>query len=474
MAAPLPPAGDGAPAPLGDGRLPLFRLAPTGDDAYVAYYAPGCLCVVERSRAGAFEADLLAGGGSGWAATLRRRAEYARAWAAQRQAQPFRPECLTLYLHDECPLHCTYCYADPRPPAAGAGRAAAGLDPAAVAAAADLVAANCRAQGLPFQVGFHGGGEPTLHREQAEALLALVRAAAERHGVELRLYIATNGALSPEKAAWLARHFPWVGLSCDGPADIHDAQRPDRQGRGTLRLVERTARILRDGGVDLRVRATITPASLGRQAEVADYLCRRLAPAEVHFEPLYGGGRCPRGGLAAPQAEAWVDGFLQARSVAAGFGVPLHTSGTRPGELHGPHCQVLRQVLNLVPPEGLATACFKAADGAQARRLGSVVGALDPRTGRFQIDAGRVAALRRRLGALPAGCQDCFNRFHCAGECPDRCPLDGDEAQAPPEVAGFHCRAQRLLAARLLQERAAALWADAGRKGGGVHGTTDL
>jgi uncharacterized protein len=269
-----------------------------------------------------------------------------------------------------------------------------------------------------------------------------------------------------------------VGLSCDGPAEIHDAQRPDCQGRGSLHLVERTARVLGEAGVKLRVRATITPASLERQAEVADYLCRQFGPAEIHFEPLYGGGRSPRGGLAAEQAPAWVEGFLQARAVAAGYGVPLHTSGTRPGELHGPHCQVLRQVLNLVPPGGLATACFKAADVAGARRLGSVVGALDPQSGGFQIDDGRVTALRRRLGALPVGCQDCFNRFHCAGECPDRCPLDGDGAQAPPEASGFHCRAQRLLAARLLEERAAALWsevrADPGRRSRGIYGTTDL
>lgn len=468
--------GATAPLPLGDGRLPIFRLPPPASGAYVAYYAPGCLCVVNPSLAATFEADLLAGG-EGWAATLRRRAEHALTWAAGREAQPFRPECLTLYLHGECPLHCTYCYADPRPPAAGARRAGSALEPAAVAAAAGLVAANCRAADLPFQVGFHGGGEPTLHRAQVEALLDVVRAAAERHGVELRLYVATNGAFSEEKAAWLARHFDWVGLSCDGPAGIHDAQRPDRQGRGTLHLVERTGRVLQEQGVKLRVRATITPASLGRQAEVADYLCRQFSPLEIHFEPLYGGGRCPPGGLGAAVAEPgdWVDGFLQARAIAAAHGVPLHTSGTRLGELHGPHCQVLRQVLNLVPPEGLATACFKAADAAAARSLGSVVGALDGQSGRFEVDAGRVATLRRRLGALPAGCEDCFNRYHCARECPDHCPLDGREGQAPADEPAFRCRVQRLLAARLLEERAAQLGAElqAG-KAGRIHGTTDL
>lgn len=462
--------------PIATGGRPLFR---NDREGYSAFYAPGCLCVVPQVEADRFAAKLARGEGGGWAARLWQRAEQAEAQAAGMREAPFRPECLTLYLHDECPLRCTYCYADPRPPSSGAL-----LDRESVAAAADLVAANCRAKGLPFPVGFHGGGEPTLHPEQVEALLALARRAADRHGVALRPYIATNGALSEEKVAWLARTFAWVGLSCDGPAEIHDAQRPDRRGRGTLHLVERTARVLRQEGARVRVRATITAASLRRQAEVAAYLCQQLSPAEIHFEPVYGGGRSPRGGLAtaaetSAQARTWVENFLEARDVAAGYGVALHTSGARLGEVHGPFCQVLRQVLHLVPGEGVATACFKAADAAQARRLATVVGALAPATGRFEIDAGRVAALRRQLAELPTRCADCFNRFHCARDCPDGCPLDGVPEPASTSSPGFRCQAQRLLATAILEQKAAELWADAqrspeARQAGGIHGTTLL
>ncbi|MGD8794152.1 MAG: hypothetical protein PVF47_16490, partial [Anaerolineae bacterium] len=332
------------------------------------------------------------------------------------------------------------------------------LDAASVAAAADLVAGNCRQVGLPLRVGFHGGGEPTLYRRQVEALLAVVHGAAARHGLETFLYVATNGVMAEEKAAWLAQNFDMVGLSCDGPAVIHDAQRPARDGRGTLAAVERTAAVLRRAGTLYQVRVTVTAANLARQAEVADYLCRTLAPEAIRLEPAYLGGRGRPGVVpAAGRAGEFVAGFLAARAVAAGYGMPLTISGSRLGEVHGPYCHLYRQVLNLVPGEGgaVATACFKAGQGAVARARGVVVGRLDRARGDFVLDLARIVALRRRLAARPARCRACFNRFHCTGDCPDLCPLQG----GPGPEAGFRCRMQRALAGAVLAERAEQLWA---------------
>jgi uncharacterized protein len=355
-------------------------------------------------------------------------------------------------LHNECNLACGYCYADPAP------EADTRLDLASVAAAADLVAGNCREKGLPFRVGFHGGGEPTLHRGQVEALLDLLREVAARHEVEPFLYVATNGAMPEEKAAWLARNFDMVGLSCDGPAAVHDAQRPARDGRGTLAAVERTAAMLHRAGTLFQVRATVTAAGLVRQAEVADYLCQVLAPEAIRLEPAYLGGRGWAGG--APEADRagdFVAGFLEARAVAAEHGIPLTISGSRLGEVHGPYCHLFRQVLNLVPGKGgaVATACFKAGTAALAQARGVVVGRLDRAGNGFVLNSARIAALRRRLAALPVGCQACFNRFHCTGDCPDDCPLDGGSGAQ----AGFRCRMQRALAEAVLAEMAERLWA---------------
>ena len=453
------PIVTGSFRPINPDGLPLFRQ---DCDGYATFYAPGCLCVVGLSGAEQFQSTIAPAGerrgdpNAGWGAKLWREARSAVAQAERLVHEPFKPECLTLYLHNECNLNCLYCYADPAP------GPAARLEPEVIVAAAQVVAANCRARDIPFTVAFHGGGEPSLHRRQVESALGLIAAAASQHGVDVFRYVATNGVLSEEKAAWLARSFDLVGLSCDGPAGIHDLQRPFRDGRPTLHLLERTAHILEDAGTPFQVRATITAASLHQQAEIAGYLCQEIRPQTIRFEPVYLGGRQGEADDLNPQhATEFVDQFLQARAVARQYGIPLTISGSRPDSVHGPYCNVFRQVINLVPG-GVATACFKAVDADQVRRRGACTGSLDPTTGRFEIEHDHIQTLRHRLAVLPPACNDCFNRYHCVRGCPDLCPLedDLDMLAAGAGLPGFRCLYQKSLAAALLAERARHLWAE--------------
>lgn len=476
---------------------PIFRW----DCAeYATFYAPGCLCVVGSSDAAWFEDTIpphdapppgqvpgaVAGSepnvtpeqgqGVDWGAELWRRAELAVEEARRWEEEPFRPECLTLYMNNECNLGCVYCHTDPSP------GPAARLDMEVIAAAAEVVAQNCRQKGRPFYGVFHGGGEPTLHRERVERALSLLARVASAHGVEFFRYVATNGVMSEEKAVWLAHRFDLVGLSCDGPAEIQNSQRPRRNGtpgwRATSHIVERTGRILREEGCRLHVRTTITGATLDRQAEIAEYICHQFSPEEIHFEPVYLGGRTSAAtGLSAHQAGEFVAHFLKAREIARQRGILLMSSGSRPDVIHGPYCNVFRHTLNLVPG-GVATACFEFTDATQVEARGATIGALNRETGRFEIDHSRVQELRRQLGVIPADCASCFNRYHCVRECPDRCPLD-DDARPNHEASkpGFRCQAQKALAYAILRETADGLWSAkvrAGEARGKVYGTAIL
>jgi len=444
---------------------PIFRW----DCAeYAMFCAPGCLCVVGLSDAEGFEATI-APAEHGWGGELWRRAELAVAEARRWQEEPFSPECLTLYMNNECNLDCVYCHTDPSPGPAPR------LELEAVAAAAEVVAENCRRKGRSLYGVFHGGGEPTLHRKRVESTLSLLDAAAAAHGVELFRYVATNGVMSEEKAAWLARHFDLIGLSCDGPADIQNSQRPRWGGGGTLHIVERTGRVLREEGCPLHVRTTITSATLHRQAEIADYICQQFSPEEIHFEPVYHSSRTDAATeLGAHQAGEFVTYFLKAREIAREQGILLMSSGSRPDSIHGPYCHVFRDTLNLVPG-GVATACFEVTDAAQVEEKGVTIGSLNRETGRFEIDHSRVRELRQRLGVIPANCADCFNRYHCARECPDRCPLDNDTRFGDGTLEpGFRCRAQKALAYAILRETAERLWSEKVMARKKVYGTTVL
>ncbi len=417
---------------IGSPGQPVFRQD-TAD--YALFYTPGCVGVAALPQADGFMTSV-----SG--RELRQRAAASAVEIRRRQLEPFSPECLTLYLNNECNLACVYCYTDPD------HKPAPRLDPAVVTAAAQLVAENCRRKGIPFTVVFHGGGEPTLQRDIVDDLLALLHSIATSVGVSLFRYVATNGAMPAEKASWLAQRFDLIGLSCDGPADIQDGQRPFYGGGPTSAAVERTADVLHRAQRPFHARVTVTGDGLRRQEEIVDYVCRRLAPQEIHLEPVYAGGKS-QSGFRPDLADVFVNGFFASRAVARQYGIPLLNSASRPASLHGPYCNVFRHVVNLVPP-GLATACFKTTDSAQVELGGMKIGALNPASGQYEFDQRRIHILRQQMSAMPAGCAACFNQYHCVRDCPDSCHV---------VIDGFRCRVQKALAYRLLREKADELWA---------------
>lgn len=435
--------------------LPIFRWS-TADHAI--FYAPGYVCVVEPEAVTAFEATI-GPQDDGLGGRLWRRAEVAVEQELRWRAGDFAPESLTLYMNNACNLDCIYCHTDP----AQRSTERLGLD--VIEAAAQVVARSCREKGAPFFAVFHGGGEPVLDRGRVDRALTILEGVAAENEVELFRYVATNGVMPAEKAAWLARRFDLVGLSCDGPPDVQNVQRPHLDGRETAHTVEQTGRILADVGCPFHIRTTITADTLHLQAEIADYVCQTFAPDEIRFEPVYLGGRADAPvGLTVDQSAAFVVHFLEARAVARRQGVLLAFSGTRPDAFHGPYCHVFRHTLNLVPG-GVATACFKITETDQALEKGVVIGGMDSETGRFVVDRARVQALSRELSRVPPRCIRCFNRYHCARDCPDRCSLDG----APEVPPGFRCLAQKALAFATVREVAHHLWAERGVMGEGVQ-----
>ncbi len=429
--------------------LPVFRM---DHSAYAAFYAPGFLAVVNGPGADGFESalrDARTPARDPVSAALIRHAEHAVEVRAAAMIADFRPVCLTLYLGNQCNLHCTYCYASSSP------ERTAPLDESAIRAAARQVLANCERRSVPLTVVFHGGGEPTLYPDLIDQVLDELEGMAAERDVPVFRYLATNGVLPASRARKLVRRFDIVGISCDGPARWQSLQRPTWGGGGSTPAVERTAEIVRRAGTSLHVRVTVTPLTLRHQAEIVRYVCERLEPDEISVEPLYAGGRAGSAAcLRADQAVAFVDRLMEARQVSAAFGVPLRTSGSRIGELHGPYCNVFRDVLQLVPG-GVATACFKNSTDRESDMRGTTMGrahddvlALEPR---------RITALRQILGAWPESCADCFNRFHCSKGCPDSCPL---EPRAGP--SDFRCRVQMTLAQRTLDDLAATLWQNRG------------
>jgi uncharacterized protein len=135
-------------------------------------------------------------------------------------------------------------------------------------------------------VAFHWqGGEPTLIG------LDFYRRAVELQdryasGRRITNTIQTNGTLLDDDWGRFLSKGKWmVGLSLDGPKEIHDTYRPDTRGEGSHEAVMRGLDVLQRHRVDYNVLASVTPMSTERPLEVYDFLTQNGVKF-VQFMPI--------------------------------------------------------------------------------------------------------------------------------------------------------------------------------------------
>ena len=131
------------------------------------------------------------------------------------------------------------------------------------------------------------GGEPTLMGldffRQTLALVDRFR----RPGQVVEHTLQTNGTkLDEEWAAFFAAHGFLVGLSMDGPADIHDAQRVDKGGKGTHHKVMRASRLLSAAGAEFNILCTVHALNGDRGREVYRFFRDEVGASFIQFIPI--------------------------------------------------------------------------------------------------------------------------------------------------------------------------------------------
>jgi len=131
------------------------------------------------------------------------------------------------------------------------------------------------------------GGEPTLmgldfFRHSVECADRLLRP-----GQRAVHTIQTNGTLLDEGwAAFFKEHDFLVGISIDGPRELHDAYRVNKGGRGSFDEVMRGLGHLRDAGVEWNALTTIHAANGDRGSEVYRFLRDDCGARFVQFIPI--------------------------------------------------------------------------------------------------------------------------------------------------------------------------------------------
>jgi uncharacterized protein len=131
------------------------------------------------------------------------------------------------------------------------------------------------------------GGEPTLMKleffRRAVELVEQYR----QPGQSVQHTFQTNGLLlDDEWCAFFKEHEFLVGLSVDGPRELHDTYRLDRKGQGTFDLVMRGLAFLQRHEVDFNILCTVNAANEKHGRAVYRFFRDELGAKWMQFIPI--------------------------------------------------------------------------------------------------------------------------------------------------------------------------------------------
>jgi len=138
----------------------------------------------------------------------------------------------------------------------------------------------------PESVFAFQGGEPTLAGLPFFEKLVSLQKQYGRDGQSVSNALQTNGILLDKSWCNLFRAYQWlVGLSLDGPEEVNDRYRFNKQGRGTWKRVMESLELLQKNSVEFNILCVLSQANVDRPKELYRFF-RGLGIAHIQFIPL--------------------------------------------------------------------------------------------------------------------------------------------------------------------------------------------
>lgn len=168
-----------------------------------------------------------------------------------------------------CNLDCGYCYYRDKEALYGDGARFVMSDEVLESFTRQYIAAQ-RGPEVTFA---WQGGEPTLRGLEFFRKAVALQLKHARPGMTISNALQTNGVpLDDEWCRFLKEHGVLVGLSLDGPCELHDAWRVDKRGKPTFDRVLRALHLLQRHGVEFNVLCVVSRANGDRPSEVYRFL----------------------------------------------------------------------------------------------------------------------------------------------------------------------------------------------------------
>ncbi len=131
------------------------------------------------------------------------------------------------------------------------------------------------------------GGEPTLMGLDFFRRSVELQKKYRRPGTTIENTFQTNGILlDDEWCSFFHENRFLIGLSMDGPKELHDAYRKDKGGHGTFDRVMKAARLLQKHKVDFNILCTVNARNAGHPLSVYSFFRDELNAHYIQFIPI--------------------------------------------------------------------------------------------------------------------------------------------------------------------------------------------
>jgi uncharacterized protein len=131
------------------------------------------------------------------------------------------------------------------------------------------------------------GGEPTLMGLDFFRRVMTIERKYLKPGQQIENTLQTNGILIDEEwCRFLRDHNFLVGLSLDGPRELHDAFRKDKAGNPTFDKVVAAVRLMQRYGVEFNILCTVNALNSQQPLEVYRFFRDELKAQYLQFIPI--------------------------------------------------------------------------------------------------------------------------------------------------------------------------------------------
>jgi len=327
---------------------------------------------------------------------------------------------ISLFLTTFCNADCSYCYAksQTKPMSMNFETAKKGID---------FVTSKKQS---PLGLLFFGGGEPTLEFP----LMKKIKSYTEQLGIKTFMHIQSNGVFSETVLDWLIENKVDVTISCDGPPEIQDRQRPLKGGKKSSSIVENTIKgfLEKYDKKMLGINTTVTNYSVERQTEIVEYF-DRLGVEKISLGSFLECNESRRNNLTEVKPKIFSKNFLKAKEFSEQIGISVN-SGFLPIHRMSYVCAFCLPQFCLTP-DGLVSSCLETVSsdiGPQEFIYGRLSG------NKFEFDQEKIKTMKTRRVENMDACKNCFLKYTCVGGCASECLKTTGSIFTPPlEKCGF-------------------------------------